>query len=152
MIKQTFQLTECITQSVTKFWKQIWPSRWCWNLLWLKLLKLCYVNLIQTKNHTTTTQIDHLNEPLKTLTQLSVYWCRIELTFKVQIMLNQNEFQQLNPINLSVSKLCRWLVSISNLIIYQIQQLQATDFNNLNYNADLSEFLTYEWKTTNTML
>ena len=70
----------------------------------------------------------------------------------MQIKLDQNEFQQLNPVNLSVVKLCNWLITTPELIFLWIESMQTSDFNNLNFNADLNEILTNELKTTKTML
>ena len=57
--------TECTLSSDPQLWTPIWTSRWIWNNLILKTLKLCYANNTQTKNHRLQTSFDHLNWSLK---------------------------------------------------------------------------------------
>ena len=57
----TFQITECNLSPDTRLWNQIRTRKWCWNLMKLKLLNLCYVNFIQTNNLTKLTPIDDSN-------------------------------------------------------------------------------------------
>ena len=60
--QMTCLLTECKTQSDTKLCTQFWTSKWYWNDLILKIMKVWYTNTSEIKDQTILTSTDHSND------------------------------------------------------------------------------------------